>query len=128
MQAEHGQHPLGCDRRQRRQLLGHQDRMAARQNRDRGPGFEPPGAGERIGHADERVDRGGVDQFGEPHRVDAGPFQVIDDVSQLVRGGFSAEPNAEADLHRGHPIPFISGVTPPRRLLCPAVRRFRVRQ
>ena len=63
------------------------------------PTFRLRGAGQRERHADERVHRLRVHQFGEPQRIDAGRLQMVDDRRQFLWAGIGSQPDAEPNLH-----------------------------
>ncbi len=65
-QPEDGQHPLGREPGERRQLFGDEDRRAAGQHRDPGTDFQCGGTRQRIRHADERIDQRRVNELGKP--------------------------------------------------------------
>ncbi|CAG7319654.1 hypothetical protein PICSAR65_02130 [Mycobacterium avium subsp. paratuberculosis] len=102
-QPEHRKDPLGRERRQRRQLLGHQHRVPPRQHGDRRAHLQPVRPRQRKRHPDHRIDRRGVHQLGEPQRIHPGRLEMVDDGAQPVGGGIGAQPDAEADLHRRLP-------------------------
>ena len=60
--------------------------MAAGKHGDRGADLQVRGAGQRICHADERIDRLAVDEFGEPQRINAGRLEMVDDGRRAAPG------------------------------------------
>ena len=74
--------------------------MTSRQYHHRRADLELARAGKRVRHSDERVDRFGVHQLGEPQRIDAEGLDAVDDVGQLRGSGIGTKTDTETDLHR----------------------------
>ena len=99
LQAEDRQHPTGGQPGQRRQLLRHQHRMPAGENRDPGARLQLAGPRQRERQAGERLDERGVDDLRQPQRIHPGLLEQVDRVRELLGRTGLSQRDADPDLH-----------------------------
>ena len=98
-EAEDRQHPPGGQASQGGELLGHQDRVAPGQHRHPRAHLQPGRPGQRVGHADERVNQGPVDHLRQPQGIGPGGLQCVHRRAELGGATRRAERDADPDLH-----------------------------
>ncbi|GAA3105756.1 hypothetical protein GCM10020001_024280 [Nonomuraea salmonea] len=91
---------MGGERGQGRQLLGHPQRVAARQDHHTRADLELAGGGQRVRHADQRLYGRPLDQLRQPQRVDPEGLGSLRQPGEVVRGVSRRRRDPDAYLHR----------------------------